>query len=81
MKVITVYPNSAMDTYSLQYCSPSYPLLNSMDNVKVYVWDLPPIIEEKVALLRLIKPGDEIPDIGVRHERYYNVYVPDDYEL
>ena len=52
-----------------------------MDNVKVNVWDLPPIIEEKVALLRLIKPGDEIPDIGVRHERYYNVYVPDDYEL
>ena len=81
MKSLAIFPNKVMDTYSLFYCKPHYPIANSMTSTKVNVWDLPPEIEEKVALLRMIKPGDKLNELGSRHDNHYIVYIPDDYEV
>ena len=81
MKTIAIYPNATMDTYSIYYLTPQYPITRSLSNICVNVWDLPTLIEEKVALLRMVKPGDAVPDIGTRQDTHYVVYVPDDYEI
>jgi hypothetical protein len=82
MKHLAVIYNPTMYTWSMLYCSPHYPIANSLSTVTVNAYSLPELVAEKVAMLRLVAIGDTVPDIGKRvDEHKFAVHLPDDYGI
>jgi hypothetical protein len=45
-KSLAIFPNPIVDSYTLFYVHPEYPIENSMASTTVNVWDLPPLLED-----------------------------------
>jgi len=79
MLSLAVYYNPSVGTWSLFWTQPHYPIANSLSTVTLNVWELPPLVAEKVALLKLVEVEDSVSTVGVRTgEQHFVVYLPDD---
>jgi hypothetical protein len=82
MTALAVFYNPTGKTWSLFWTRPHYPITNSMSGTSVNVWDLPPLVAERVALLKLAEIDDTIAGIGVRYDNHrFIVHVPEDYRV
>jgi hypothetical protein len=79
---LAVYYNPMGRTWSMFWTRPHYPLSHSLSAATLNVWELPPLVAEKVALLRLVELGDSMPELGTRTgEQNFVVYLPDNYQI
>jgi hypothetical protein len=82
MSSLAVFYNWTGKTWSLFWTRPHYPITNGMSGVSVNVHDLPELIAERVAMLKLAEIDDTIEGIGVRYDNHrFIVHVPNDYRV
>ena len=82
MLSLAAYFNASVGTWSLFWTQPHYPLANSLSTLTVNMWDLPPLVAEKVALLKLVEVEDTVSEVGTRTgEHNFVVYLPDGYQI
>jgi hypothetical protein len=82
MTSLAVFYNPTGKTWSLFWTRPHYPITNSMSSISINVNELPELIAERVAVLKLAVVDDTIPELGVRYDNHqFIVHVPEDYTI
>ena len=79
---LACFYNPTGKTWSLFWVNPHYPIANSMSSTSVNVNELPELVAERVAVLKLAEINDTIEGIGVRYDNHrFIVHVPNDYTI